>query len=88
MLEVQEVREQRSSAIVQEPPCFVQQVERGTPLPTTAVMPDITSPKAKLKCGESALITNGKATSSKDLLEYLTQDVFWMEKIKHHPHRH
>ena len=51
-------------------------------------MPDITSPKAKLKCGESALITNGKATSSKDLLEYLTQDVFWMEKIKHHPHRH
>ena len=82
MLEVQEVREQRSSAIVQEPPCFVQQVERGTPLPTTAVMPDITSPKAKLRCCESALITNGKTTSSKDWLEDLTQDVFWMENDK------
>ena len=82
MSEVQELREQRSSAIVQERPCFVEQVERCTPLPTTAVMPDVTSPKAKLRCYESALITNRKATSSKDGIEDLTQDVFWMENNK------
>lgn len=83
--EVQDVREQRSSPTVQELPCFVEQVERATPLPTTAVMPDITSPKAKLRCCESALITNGKATSSKDWLEDLTQDVFWVENDKTPP---
>lgn len=80
--EVQEVREQRSSAIVQERPCFMEQVKKGTPLPTTEVMPDITGPKAKLRCCESALITNRKATSSKDWPEDLTQDVFWMENDK------
>ena len=79
---MQEKAEQRSSAVVRERLCFVDQVGRGTPLPTTAVMPDVASPKAKLKCCESALITNRKATSAKDWLEDLTQDVFWMENDK------
>ena len=80
------MRELRSSAVVQELPCFVKQVERGTPLLTTAaVMPDAKSPKAKLRCCESALITNRKATSSKYWLEDLTQDVFWVENDKTPP---
>lgn len=80
--EVQEVREQSSSVIVQELPCYMEQVKGGKPLPITAVMPDITSPKAKLRCCESALIPNRKTTSSKDWLEDLTPDIFWTENDK------
>ena len=79
--QLQEVKEQSSSVIVQELPWFVEQVERGTPISTTTVMPGITSPKAKLRCSESALI-NRKATSSKDWLEDLTPDAFWIENDK------
>jgi len=80
---VQQVREQRPSVIVQELPGFVKQVARGTTIPTTAVMPDIRSPKAKLRCCESALITmSRKSASTNDWLEDLTPDVFWMENGK------
>lgn len=81
--EVQQVREQRPSVIVQELPCFVKQVARGTTIPTTAAMPDIRSQKAKFRCCESALITmSRKSASTNDWLEDLTPDVFWMENGK------
>lgn len=79
---MQEKAEERYSPAVQEQLCFTDQVKRDTPLPTTAVIPGVSSPKAKLRCCESALITNRKAMSAKDWLEDLTQDVYWMENDK------
>ncbi|KAL9955060.1 hypothetical protein ACROYT_G042664 [Oculina patagonica] len=56
--------------------------ERRHPLPVTKIMPDITSPKAKLRCCESTVPPTRKAVSSKDWLQEFTQDFFWMENDK------
>lgn len=56
--------------------------ERGHPLPVTKIMPDITSPKAKLRCCESTVPPTRKPVSSKDWLQEFTQDFFWMENDK------
>lgn len=77
--EEHEVRQKSSSVNVQELPCSAEKLEKGKPLPITKVMPDITSPKAKLRCCESTFPQTRKPVSSKDWLQEFAQDFFWME---------
>ena len=81
--EVQQVREQRPSVMVQELPCFVKQVARGKRHNHSYYRCNAKSPKAKLRCCESALTTiNRKSASTNAWLEDLTPDVFWMDNDK------
>ena len=50
--------------------------DNGSPL--TVTTPDLTSPKAKLRCQEVALTSNEKNPSSNDWLQEFTQDCFWL----------
>ncbi|KAJ7365443.1 hypothetical protein OS493_005550 [Desmophyllum pertusum] len=57
--------------------------ERSKLLPVTEVVPDITSPKAKLRCRKNTLASTGETISSNsDWLQEFSQDCFWIANDK------
>ena len=75
----QGVRQRTSSVNGQEAPLSAEKTDRDKPLLISEVIPDITSPKAKLRCCESTPPPTRKPVSSKDWLQEFTQDFVWME---------
>lgn len=84
--EVQEISQQSSTVTVKKLPSIVEQLERSKLLPVTEVsevVPDITSPKAKLRCRKNTLASTGETISSNsDWLQEFSQDCFWIANDK------
>lgn len=56
--------------------------ERSKPLPVIEIIPDITSPKAKLRCCQGTFASTTKPVCAKDWLQEFSQDFFWMKSAE------